>query len=445
MPDAGSHTGTPPVPRVLPRSQHNLSRSLIDPDAVKVMYRLVRHGYKAYLVGGSVRDLLLGRIPKDFDVATDARPAEIRRLFRNCRLIGRRFRIVHVFFRDNKIIEVSTFRRNPEDGGQEDGETEDLARKGDNAFGEPHEDAFRRDFTINGLFYDISTFSILDYVGRIDDLRIGVIRTIGDPDERFREDPVRMLRAVRHAARTGFYLERSTYEALLRHARLIETANPSRLQDELQKDLAGGALKNVFRLHKETGLMGAYFPELASYLEQAPKPQSLFRPSWVWEALSRLDASVEDPGLAPLLCTMSLIFPLLEADLLETHSSLSASPGQGPEVHESLRRLAQPLGVRRRDQERLSRTWTSFVRLMAFLESGKPVPLRFVKRPHFQEVLQFFRFYQAALGVPDGEIDQKVSAILSAGRSPGARPPGAPRRRRRRRRRPVDSRKEFDG
>jgi hypothetical protein len=205
MPDAGSHTGTPPVPRILPRSQHNLSRSLIDPDAVKVMYRLVRHGYKAYLVGGSVRDLLLGRIPKDFDVATDARPAEIRRLFRNCRVIGRRFRIVHVFFRGNKIIEVSTFRRNPEDGGQQDGETEDLARKGDNAFGEPHEDAFRRDFTINGLFYDISTFSILDYVGGIDDLRIGVIRTIGDPDERFREDPVRMLRAVRHAARTGFF------------------------------------------------------------------------------------------------------------------------------------------------------------------------------------------------------------------------------------------------
>lgn len=445
MPDAGCPTGTPPVRRILPRSQHNLSRSLIDPDAVKVMYRLVRHGYKAYLVGGSVRDLLLGRIPKDFDVATDARPAEIRRLFRNCRVIGRRFRIVHVFFRGSKIIEVSTFRRNPEDGVQEDAEAEDLVRKGDNAFGEPHEDAFRRDFTINGLFYDISSFSIIDYVGGIDDLRIGVIRTIGNPDERFREDPVRMLRAIRHAARTGFFLEPSTYEAILRHAPLIRAANPSRLQDELQKDLAGGALRSVFRLHKETGLMGAYFPDLASYLDRMPNSQSLFRPSWVWEALSRLDASVEDPGLAPLLCTMALVFPLLEADLLKTHPSLSASLGRGPEVHECLRRLVQPLGVRRKDQERLSRTWRSFVRLKSYLDSGKPVPLRFVKRPQFQEALQFFRFHQSALGVPEGEIDRKVSEILSAGRLPASRPPGAPRRRRRRKRRPVVSRKAFEG
>lgn len=444
MQDAGFQAGTPPVPRILPRSQHNLSRSLIDPDAVKVMYRLVRHGYKAYLVGGSVRDLLLGRIPKDFDVATDARPAEIRRLFRNCRVIGRRFRIVHVFFRGPKVIEVSTFRRNPQDGSREDQEAEDQARRGDNAFGEPHEDAFRRDLTINGLFYDISSFSIIDYVGGIDDLRIGIIRTIGDPDERFREDPVRMLRAVRHAARTGFALEPSTYESLLRNAPLIQTANFSRLQDELQKDMAGGALKSVFRLHKETGLMAAYFPELASYLNRDPEPGSIFRPSWIWEALSRLDAGVEDPGAVTLLCAMSLLFPLLEADLRKKHCSLVASLGHGPEVHETLRWLCQPLGVRRKDQERFSRIWTSFVRLVTFLDSEKPVPLRLVKRPYFQEVLQFYRFYLASSGVPEGQIDSRISQILEGARPPGPRHPARSRRRHRRRRRPVNSRNLFD-
>lgn len=445
MLDADSQASIPPVLRVLPRSQHNLSRSLIDPDAVKVMYRLVRHGYKAYLVGGSVRDLLLGRIPKDFDVATDARPGEIRRLFRNCRVIGKRFRIVHVFFRGNKIIEVSTFRRSPQNGPQENEEGEDQARRGDNAFGEPHEDAFRRDLTINGLFYDISSFSILDYVGGIDDLRVGIIRTIGDPDERFREDPVRMLRAVRHAARTGFSLERSTYESLLRHAPLIRTANPSRLQDELQKDMAGGALKSVFRLHKETGLMAAYFPDLASYLNKTPSPQTLFQPCWIWEALSRLDAGIEDPGVVPLLCTMSLLFPLLEADLLKRHPSLAASLGYGPEVHETLRRLGQPVGVRRKDQERYSRIWTSFVRLTTFLDSGKPVPLRMLRRPYFYEVLQFYRFYQAAFGVPEEQIESRVSEILDGGLPSPPRHPGRPRRRRRRRRRLADSRNLFDG
>lgn len=444
MPDGGFPAKPPPVPRVLPRSQHNLSRSLIDPDAVKVMYRLVRHGYKAYLVGGSVRDLLLGRIPKDFDVATDARPAEIRRLFRNCRVIGRRFRIVHVFFRGNKIIEVSTFRRNPQDGVRGAEETEEQARPGDNAFGEPHEDALRRDLTINGLFYDISSFSILDYVGGIEDLRAGVIRTIGDPDERFREDPVRMLRAVRHAARTGFAMDPATYESLLRNAPLIRAANLSRLQDELQKDMAGGALKSVFRLHKETGLMAAYFPELASYLNRAPDPQTLFRPCWVWEALSRLDAGVEDPGVVPLLCAMCLLFPLLEEDLLKRHLSLSASLGHGPEVHETLRRLGQPLGVPRKDQERFWRIWSSFARLMTFLDSGKPVPFRFVKRPYFPEVLHFYRFYQSALGVPEGQIDAKVSEILGVGRPPAPRHPGRPRRRRRRRKRPENSKNSFD-
>src|SRR5262245_48494043 len=191
-PPAGRETaGTESVaPRVRPRSQHPISRKQIDPDALKVLYRLSGAGHKGYLVGGSVRDLLLGRVPKDFDIGTDAHPSALRRLFRNCRLIGRRFRLAHILFPGGKVIEVATFRRRPE---PVDPDAPELLMTSDNTFGTPREDALRRDFTVNGLFYHISDFSILDYVGGLEDLEAGLIRTIGDPDIRFREDPVRML------------------------------------------------------------------------------------------------------------------------------------------------------------------------------------------------------------------------------------------------------------
>jgi len=234
-----------PVPVVLARSQHNLSRKNIDPDALKVMVRLSRYGYQAYLVGGSVRDLLLSKKPKDFDVGTDAHPGQIKKLFRNCRIVGRRFRIVHVFFRGNKIIEVSTFRRSPQSSPADHAHDTPSLKKGDNTFGLPHEDAQRRDLTINGLFYDISTFSILDYVGGIKDLKKGVIRTLGNPDVRFTEDPVRMLRAVRYAVRTGFDIAPETYDAILRKAPALKEINLSRLQEEFSKDLTGDMFQAV--------------------------------------------------------------------------------------------------------------------------------------------------------------------------------------------------------
>src|SRR5215213_11436484 len=200
-------------PRILPRPEHTLSRKAIDADALKVLYRLKNHGYIAYLVGGGVRDLLLGRRPKDFDIATDAHPYQIKKLFRNCWIIGRRFRLAHVKF-GSKVIEVATFRRQVAPGEEvvQDGvpapdpttpEGEHLIHR-DNTFGTPEEDAFRRDFTINALFYDIATFSIIDYVDGLDDLHAGIVRSIGDPEVRFKEDPVRMLRAVAFAARLNF-------------------------------------------------------------------------------------------------------------------------------------------------------------------------------------------------------------------------------------------------
>src|SRR5690606_9624654 len=203
----------------------------IDDDALKVIRRLRRHGYRAYLVGGGVRDLLLGFRPKAFDIATRARPNEVRSLFRNCRIIGRRFRLAHILFAGGKVIEVATFRRDPlEAFDQVEGEfgeemealdsplarrreAVDLLIRHDNAFGEPHEDALRRDFTINGLFYDSESHSVIDYVGGMKDIEERVVRTIGAPDVRFREDPVRILRAIKFSARLDLGIDPEVYDA----------------------------------------------------------------------------------------------------------------------------------------------------------------------------------------------------------------------------------------
>jgi poly(A) polymerase len=241
---------------------------MIDEEALKVLYRLHRHGFLAYLVGGSVRDLLLGRIPKDFDVATNAHPHEINALFKNSRIIGRRFRLVQVFFKGRKIVEVSTFRSRSE---FEEIETEEGEIIRTDSFGTPADDALRRDITINGLFYNIADFSIIDYVSGITDLEQRIIQTIGDPDERFQQDPVRMIRVIRHAARTGFSIENQTYQAILRHREEIRKCSPSRLRDEFLRELKEGVAKPSLHLMLQTGLLFSLFPDL----ERALGDQSL--------------------------------------------------------------------------------------------------------------------------------------------------------------------------
>jgi len=232
---------------------------MIDEEALKVLYRLHRHGYLAYLVGGSVRDLLLGKTPKDFDVATNAHPHEIHALFKNSRIIGRRFRLVHVFFKGGKVVEVSTFRSHSEFEETLTGDGQILRT---DSFGTPQEDALRRDITINGLFYNIANFTIIDYVGGKADLDRKVIRTIGDPDEKFKQDPVRMIRIIRHAARTGFRIEEKTYQAILRHREEIKKCSPSRVRDEFLRELKEGAAASSLRLMIETGLFFSLFPDL---------------------------------------------------------------------------------------------------------------------------------------------------------------------------------------
>ena len=252
-----------PQPAIIARPEHNISRANISPNALKVLYRLRETGYRACLVGGGVRDLLLGREPKDLDIATDARPEEIYKLFRNCRLIGRRFRLAHVQFND-ELIEVATFRGHGDEDEDSDGPIIERATDGrilsDNVYGGIEDDAWRRDFTINALYYDINDFAVLDYVGGIDDLKAGLIRLIGDPEQRYHEDPVRLLRAVRFVAKLGFRLDPATEAPLHRLGHLLEKIPPARLADEVLKLFMGGCAIQTFELLRHYRLFGFLFP-----------------------------------------------------------------------------------------------------------------------------------------------------------------------------------------
>ena len=239
----------------------------LDRDAVKVIARLRAVGHKAYFVGGCVRDALLGRTPKDFDLATDAHPGEVRAIFRNCRLIGRRFRLAHVFFRDGKIIEVATFRQNPVDVGDDVPSDADLLITRDNVFGTAEEDARRRDFTVNGLFYDPFQGEVIDYVGGRADLDAHRISTIGDPGIRMREDPVRALRAIRFASRLGFTIEPEVFEAMRRNASELARCAPPRVLEETFKILRCTGASRAFELLRSAGLLQVTLPALSRALD----------------------------------------------------------------------------------------------------------------------------------------------------------------------------------
>ncbi len=256
------------APRIVPRSEHSISRAEISRNALKVLYRLKDAGYQAFLVGGGVRDLLLGGHPKDFDVATDALPEQVRGLFRNSRVIGRRFRLVHVRFRD-EVVDVATFRG----VGTEDTEAEDrkiLDETGrilaDNVYGNIEEDAWRRDFTINALYYNIADFSIWDFVGGMADIEARCIRLIGDPETRYREDPVRMIRAARLAAKLGLRIHADAAAPMAHLARLIDGVPPARLFDEFLKIFETGHALASFRALREHGLFEHLFPETGVWL-----------------------------------------------------------------------------------------------------------------------------------------------------------------------------------
>ncbi len=255
------------LPKVYARAEHNISRTQVSENALKVLYRLKKAGFEAYLVGGCVRDLLLGREPKDFDVVTDAHPEQVRKVFRNCRLVGRRFRLAHVYF-GREIIEVATFRGAGDEQNDSQIQNDDEGRLlRDNVYGSIEEDVRRRDFTVNSLYYNIRDFSVIDYVGGMQDHAEGILRLIGDPETRFREDPVRMLRAVRFAVKLGFKIDPGCEKPLHELADLLYNIPAARLFDEVLKlFLSGGALQ-TFEMLRHYGLFQALFPAVERSLE----------------------------------------------------------------------------------------------------------------------------------------------------------------------------------
>jgi poly(A) polymerase len=403
---------TAPLPRIIPRPEHTLSRKNLSLEVLKVLYRLHHAGFKAYLVGGSVRDLLLGKQPKDFDMATDARPGEIRKLFRNSRIIGRRFRLVQVFFRGGKIIEVSTFRcRSEFDASPE----ETLARN--NTFGSPAEDAQRRDLTINGLFYNIADFSLVDYVGGLQDLQKGYIRVIGDPGVRFMRDPVRMLRVLRHAARTGFTIDPAAWKDILVHKDLIRVCPMARVRDELLRDLKSGAARPFMALMLQSGLFFAIFPAWQGRIREASKLELL-------DCMDRLDAvyqadlTVSDNLLWALFLTPYLHRENLGDNLAELREAI---PGH-------IRNALGTIEIPRQRQEEATQILALAETIRPYLGKKQPVPARLARLAAYPEAWILNRLRTVPL--------EEIVPMLSQAEPP---PPPPPRRRRPRgaSRRPV--------
>jgi poly(A) polymerase len=390
-----------------------LDEDRIDQDAAKVVRRLTRAGYEAYLVGGCVRDLLLGRRPKDFDVCTSARPDDVRRLFRNSRVIGRRFRLVHVLFGGGKVIETATFRRAPDEDDRSSGE--DLLIRNDNVFGEAHQDARRRDFTINALFYDLERNEVLDWVGGMPDIERRAVHTIGKPLVRFLEDPVRILRAIKFSAKLDLGINPETYDAIVEARKALARAAKPRLFEEILRLMREGAAHRALFLCWETGVLDVLLPELSTFLADREEDDDR-----VWQLLQEVDRRTIENG--PLddvvLWTVLLSEPLREA--------CDGSRDRVETAHEFLEGVVDRLNVPRRIAESIRR----IVALMPRLESGRGG--RFSRTPLYPVAVEVLDIYRAALGdAAEGAFDAPDGPNDAAALAPSA---DRPRRRRRRRR-----------
>jgi poly(A) polymerase len=424
-------------PVIVPRPEHAISRKQIDPDALKVLYRLHQSKYAAYLVGGSVRDLLLGRRPKDFDIGTDAHPYQVKKLFRNCWIIGRRFRLAHVRF-GTKNIEVATFRRQlsaaelaaPDEPGEgivvdELGDVDRMLHR-DNTFGTPEEDAFRRDFTINALFYDIADFSIIDYTGGLRDLERRVIRCIGEPSERFQEDPVRMMRAVSMASRLDFSVDPPIDAAIAEHRDELARSAPARLIEEIYKLLRAGSSEKAFRMLADRRLLEPIAPELQKRAGNA-----------LWTSLAALDdyrrRFEETPDALTNAVLLGTLLVPLGYDLRPPPVVLDADrrPKKEPALSLGLLPLA------RRDIERL-RQLLSFQRRLTDMHLSPRARRALMHRGPFRDALTWLEIHGHA-----PEALEHWRGFIEAAKTfvPGEQDvdaaPEPQKRRRRRRRRPF--------
>jgi len=387
-------------PTILSPTGADLSK--LDADAVRATQRLITRGFEAYLVGGCVRDLLLGRTPKDYDIATEARPPQVKRTFpRNCRIIGRRFKLAHLHFHNNtKILECSTFRRTP----QLENSDEDLLITRDNEFGTAEEDALRRDFTVNALFLDPTRNCILDYTDGLTDLHNRVIRTIGDPRVRFREDPVRILRAAKFAGRLGFSIEPQTFAAMAEAAGEIVRAAPPRLLEEILRLLRGGHALDSFQLLRDVGALRWLVPVLADFLQAARHDQRVE----FWRLLEALDQRVLAGRVppAPVLLGALLVCPV--SAMTELNPGRSASSI----AEELLGPLSSTLRLPRRDAGCLKRICGVQHRFTQTDENKRFRTAGFVQGPYFDEAFELFELRMFALG-QDADAVERWREIAS--------------------------------
>jgi poly(A) polymerase len=442
----------PMQPRIIPRQEHRISRKHISPNVLRTVYRLRDNGFIAYLVGGCVRDLLLERTPKDFDIATDATPGQIKRLFRNCRLVGRRFRLAHLHFQD-EILEVSTFRAAaPADEAEAEAEEplpnsppprhlkdlEGMVLR-DNVFGTPEEDALRRDFTINALAYNIADFSVIDYSTGLSDLHERIIRPIGDPFVRFTEDPVRMLRAVRFAASHNFVIEPATWEILCELSATISRASPGRLYEEVLKLFLLGAARPVFSLLEASGLLVALFPGLSQWLSGGSHNRGVIHTNL--EGLDRRCQSGTPPS--PSLFFAALFGPGLEAAALRHHregiSHVQALDAMCKAAREELCKTVSMPG-------RIGNQLRGILAMQPSLHRRPPRrPAVMANRPEFTDALEYLRFSaearaenRAVLAWWDAflvEVAAAISPDTPTDETPAETPAEVPAKRRRKRRR----------
>jgi poly(A) polymerase len=436
-------------PLVVRRDQHPISRANISSNALKVLYRLKEAGYQAFLVGGAVRDLLLGLNPKDFDIATNARPDEVKQLFRNCRLIGRRFHLAHVRF-GYEIIEVATFRaaHTPidEDNSVDEGGHRVLDERGrilrDNLYGTIEEDVWRRDFTANALYYNIEDFSVWDYVGGVEDAHHRVLRMIGDPETRYREDPVRMLRAVRFAAKLGFTIHPDTAAPISKLAWMLDAVPPARLFDEVNKMFLAGSARNTFDLLYRLGLLEHLFPDLAAVIREAPDSPEI---QLLRLGLQSTDERVlAEKSVTPTFLFAALLWPPM-------HRMYMSRPRDEDTDIQQLLDVCEQVTARQQARVAIPKRFTLPLREIVGLQprferrEGRRA-LRLLDHPRFRAAYDFL-LLRAAAGEADPELAQWWTDIqpltpeerLARVEVDGVRPPRAsgatPGKRRRRRRR----------
>ncbi|MCP4979147.1 MAG: polynucleotide adenylyltransferase PcnB [Gammaproteobacteria bacterium] len=377
---------------VITRNQHSISRKSISDAALKVLYRLSKSGHRACLVGGGVRDLLLKVQPKDFDVATDATPEEVRALFKNSRIIGRRFRLVHIRF-GRDIIEVATFRAHSEDSPKTELDTHGRILR-DNTFGEIEEDAIRRDFTVNALYYDIHDFSVLDYTGGLADIEKRQLRLIGDAATRYQEDPVRMLRALRFAAKLDFVIEDSAASAIYEFGHLLAAIPPARMFDEVIKLFHSGSAVRVLELLREYNLLKYLVPALDEWMQQDPSETML---DFIDQALVNTDNRVNTgQPVSPAFIFAVLLWPVVLEQATRVQSNRQKMIPALVQVGESvMKRQVRHISIPRRFSQMAREIWTSQPR---FHRTQGKQPLRMMSYPVFRAAYDFMCI-QAMVGL----------------------------------------------